>query len=144
MLILGIDPDVEKNGVALWNTLTEKFELIDGLTFWDLTAFIQRINPDFIIIEAGWLIKKHNWHGSKNKSTSERISNNVGRNHQIGRLLEDFCKTFGFSCQLQKPKGKITAADFEKLTGTKIKNQDLIDAAMLVYKINIKSLKLGA
>ena len=144
MLILGIDPDVNKNGVALWNTKTEKFELLKALDLFKLIDYLSTNKPDFIILEAGWLYSKSNWHKSKNKFTAQCIAKKVGMNHQSGKTIEKFLKKGKYNYKLQKPKGKITSDYFFKISGEKVKNQDIIDAAMLVYKTNINSLKLGA
>jgi len=133
MIYLGIDPDVDKSGVAIWNTETKKFKLLKALDFFDVLALLKTKQSDMVIIEAGWLIKKSNFHFAKNKIIGERIAKNVGANHQIGKLIEKFCIRENITYRLIKPKGKITSYQFEKLTKNKIKNQDIIDSAMLVF-----------
>ena len=65
---IGIDPDVEKNGVALVERKTKKLE-VTTLTFselMDYISFIKRVSESDgctyrVVIEAGWL-NKSNWH----------------------------------------------------------------------------------
>ena len=92
--------------------------------------------PINVVIEAGWLHKKSNWHGraGQTKSVGEKIAKSVGRNHQVGILLKEYCEIKGIKHTLVKPKGKVKADYFKKLTGyTKRTNQDQRDAGMLVF-----------
>ena len=135
MIYLGIDPDIEKNGVAIYDTDDNVLDL-KLLNFWELIEEIESyLIPIHIVIEAGHLINKSNWHGSKNVYTAARIGKNVGSNHQIGRLLEQYCIKNKISHELIKPKGKINAEMFNKLWSRNGRtNQEVRDAAMLIYK----------
>ena len=87
-MIIGIDPDLEKSGVAI---LSHSLEL-KNLTFAE-TVDLFRSQQDQIkkvVIEAGWLNQKANFHNriGQRKSVGERIAKNVGgepRNRQIAR-----------------------------------------------------------
>lgn len=133
-IFIGIDPDVDKSGVAVWDNRDKSLELynmnvpqlIDGLQAYNV--------PIHVVIEAGWLINKSNWHNAQGQFRRERIAKNVGENHAIGKVIEQMCKHLKISYELQKPKGKIKSETFKKITGyTKKSNQETRDAAMLVY-----------
>jgi hypothetical protein len=65
--------------------------------------------------------------------TSNRISNNVGRNHETGRKIEEMCQYLGLKYELVKPETtKWKPEFFKKVTGIDTKNQEKIDAGRLV------------
>ena len=67
-VVIGIDPDVDKSGVAFLECSTRKLE-ITSLTFPDLLDYLQWVKQQTennhqsvrVIIEAGWL-NQSNWH----------------------------------------------------------------------------------
>lgn len=133
-IFIGIDPDIESSGYAVWKNKDSNLEIYNK-SFWNVIDAISSYDePIKVIIEAGWLIPKSNWHGAKNKNIAAKIGKNVGSNHQVGKLLEEYCLKKRISYQLVKPKGKIKADLFNKITGfSKRTNQDQRDAAMLVF-----------
>lgn len=136
MIYIGIDPDVEKSGVAVYDTEDKSLEL-KTLDFWSIIEEIESyLVPVTLVIEAGWLIKKSNWHGTskQSKTAGERIAKNVGSNHQVGKLLAKYCESKGIKYSLVKPIGKLDHNTFKKITGYKGRtNQEVRDAGMLVY-----------
>ena len=138
-IFIGIDPDVELNGYALWHSNSKILE-VGKETFWDIIEDIEDYKKDnvplTVIIEAGWLIPKSNWHGAKSKGTAAKIGKNVGSNHQVGRLLEAYCIHNKIPHRLTKPQGKVKAEYFKKLTGYQGRtNQDMRDAGLLVFNM---------
>jgi hypothetical protein len=137
ILYIGIDPDLDKSGLCIYDRYaTDKMQLLMA-SFFDVLDIIQEQNKVRRVItriEAGWLNKKSNWHGG-NTSIAQKIAKNVGENHATGKLIEQFCKRNNYQYQLAVPKkSKVDAAMFKKLTGyDKRTNQELRDAAMLVY-----------
>ena len=136
-IYIGIDPDVDRNGVAILFTVNRNFHL-EGMKFWELIGVMQE-NIDegrtfFVRLEAGWLLPKSNWHGASSKFAGERIAKNVGANHQVGKLIEAWLVKNNVPYELVKPKGKVSAEYFLSLTGIKTKKseQDKRDAAMLL------------
>jgi hypothetical protein len=133
--IIGIDPDLEKSGVAL---LGQSLEL-KNLTFSE-TVELFRSQQDQIkkvVIEAGWENKKSNFHSriGQHKSVGERIAKNVGENHATGKLLAEMAKSCGLAVVLVKPsRSKVDSKEFNRITGWQGRtNQEQRDAAMLVY-----------
>ena len=141
MIHIGIDPDTDKSGVAIWNSETKTFDNITTMPFWELIEVLETWTiPIMLHIEAGWNINKSNWHISKNqtKQTGENIAKKVGRNHQVGLLLEQYCIKNNIQYRLVNPMGKINAKVFKDITKRvwdKDTNQEMRDAAMLVYNL---------
>lgn len=139
-IYIGIDPDLIKSGVAFYFKNEEVQLRLELRTFWQLASYLAKIKElgtDFeVIIEAGWLNKKYNFRETVNKTVGERIAFNVGQNTAVGKLLHQTCLELQIPCKLVKPtQSKVNSAYFEKLTGLKVKNQELIDAGMLVFGI---------
>ena len=78
--------------------------------------------------------KKSNFHPTQLKLVGERIAKNVGANHQIGKLIEEYCIKYNIKYRLIRPTAhKWTSEQCFKFTGIKEKNQDVIDAIRLVF-----------
>lgn len=134
-LIIGIDPDLEKSGVAI---LSHSLEL-KNLTFAE-TVDLFRSQQDQIkkvVIEAGWLNKKSNVHGryGQSKSAGERIAKNVGENHATGKLLVEMAKSLNLNVVEVRPtRKKKNSEEFNRITGwVGRSNQEQRDAAMLIF-----------
>ncbi|MDN5622726.1 MAG: hypothetical protein L0G93_21690 [Acinetobacter sp.] len=134
-LIIGIDPDLEKSGVAV---LGQSFEL-KNLTFAE-TVELFRSHQDQIkkvVIEAGWMNRKSNLHSriGQSKCAGERIAKNVGENHATGKLLVEMAKSFGLAVVEVRPtKTKKNSEEFNRITGWQGRtNQEQRDAGMLIW-----------
>lgn len=132
-LIIGIDPDLEKSGVAI---LGQSLEL-KNLTFSE-TVNLFRSQQDQIkkvVIEAGWLNKKSNFRYGHSKNAGERIAKNVGENHATGKLLAEMAKECGLAVVLVRPtRTKLDAEQFNCITGWQGRtNQEQRDAALLIF-----------
>lgn len=136
IIYIGIDPDITLNGVAVYDREDGSLEL-SNLSFWDLIEEIKSyLVPIHVVIEGGHLIKKSNWHGQKNVYTAARIGKNVGSNHQVGKLLVEYCERECISHEVVPPKGKVSHQYFCSIWGLKKgkTNQEQRDAAMLILK----------
>ena len=140
MILVGVDPDVENNGVAICDKRCHSFSLVGNMRIFVLLDKIQELvdaGEDVIVfIEAGWLVKKSNWHGHKKqkKSVGEKIAKNVGANHQVGKVIQEYCEVHNISYNLIRPQGKKNAAEFKRITGYQGRtNSEMRDAAMLVF-----------
>lgn len=146
--IIGIDPDSEKNGVAI---VSPAIRLLNTqcLTFAETIAALQGykrkaeiFNQKFIVvIEAGWL-NRSNWHTHGNAKLAAAIGRSTGMNHQTGILLAQMCDYYKIPYHLQKPlkkcwkgkDGKITHAELKAFTGIEGRtNQEQRDAALLAW-----------
>lgn len=136
---IGIDPDVKGSGFCFYGNKDGIIEL-SALSFFDLINTLNNLTTRYenvtVVIESAWL-KKSVWvEGKDAKKYSESIAIKVGRNHQIGILLEEYCFKYNINYILKTPsnKKKHTITNFRKITNFKGKvNQDMVDACMLVY-----------
>lgn len=149
-IIIAIDPDVEKSGVAFLEPATRKLE-VSSLTFPQLMDYLQcekeksvRLEKSvMVVVEAGWL-NRSNWHlkSSDTKRIASAKGNSTGRNHETGRKIVEMAKHYGFEVHEQAPlrkrwkgkDGKITHEELAFFTGLTGKtNQDARDAALLAW-----------
>lgn len=155
-IVIGIDPDADKNGVA---TLFRESRLLEAtsLTFPETLDYIRYVQSKAranaqtvkVIIEAGWLNKAH-WHVGYNDSRQAAAAkgNAVGRNHETGRKIAEMCKHWEVPHELMKPlalkvggvsiwrgkDGKITAEELTEITGLRGRtNQEARDAALIAW-----------
>lgn len=148
--IIGIDPDVEKNGVAFLETSTKKLE-ISSLTFPQLLDYMQFVKNQqdetgksvVFIVEAGYL-NKSNWHvkGNENKRIATAKGNSAGRNHEVARKIIEMAKHYGLDVIESRPlkkmwkglNGKITHDELAYFTGIYGRtNQEGRDSALLAW-----------
>ncbi|WGQ15606.1 hypothetical protein [Sphingobacterium faecium] len=139
-ITVGIDPDVDKSGFAIYSLSTNTLELKQ----YDLSdLFIQLLKLKFLCesneesltvrLEAGHAIKK-TW----GRRTVGAVKD-VGRNNEIGSQIEKFLLKNGFIYELIPPCGlssyshelfcKITKWNIKKLT-----NPEKRVAGLLAYK----------
>lgn len=136
-LFIGVDPDVNKNGVGYWRPEKKIFEL-ENLTFFKLFDVIRYAKIRYnvtVIIDAGWL-NKSNFHVTgTNKNVNGKIGERVGANHETGRKIAEMCDYLGVAYELHRPtRSKVNKEVFEQITGYKGRtNQETRDAGMLVY-----------
>ena len=155
-LVIGIDPDAERNGIA---TLDRERRMLtaDTMTFPDLLDYLRYMQSQAatanrtmrVIIEAGWLNKAH-WHvGYKDSAQAAAAKGNaVGRNHETGRKIAEMCEHWAIPHELIKPlplkaggvnlwrgkDGKISAEELTAITGLRGRtNQEARDAALLAW-----------
>lgn len=145
-LRIGIDPDLDKSGYCLIESEPfgkQRITVLSTLPFWELIETIEKVNRFIttdetlmIFIEAGWLNKVSNYHGAVNKSVAGRIGKNVGENHAVGKLLEQYCKACNIPYKLVKPESKKWDAElFKKITGWKNRtNQEHRDAVRTAWR----------
>lgn len=140
-LFIGIDPDTQKSGVAIWEN--KKLTLLN-LSFFELLERIKTIALGanvlgldiVIVIEAGWLNKKSNWHGHGfGEGVASRTGAKVGANHETGKKIVEMCEYLNMTYELVRPESKkVNAKFFKQLTKYEGRtNQETRDAAMLVF-----------
>jgi len=142
MIIIGIDPDIDKSGIAVYNS-DRGILNIDNQGFFDLLSEISwqrnQAYDVIVLIECGYL-NKSNWHATKNKAKyAAAIGAKVGANHQISRLLVEFCEREMIDYrEIQPKRKKINHNDFINVSGLDFKrtNQEQRDAAMLILNSN--------
>ncbi|MDH2578346.1 hypothetical protein [Acinetobacter baumannii] len=139
-IIIGIDPDLEKSGVAiLGNDLQLK-----NMTFPETVELFRNEQDSIkkVVIEAGWKNKKANFRvgGGHSRQVNEQIARRVGMNHATGILLAEIAQALGLAVLLVKPtKSKLNAEQFNKITGWQGRtNQEQRDAGMLIWGMSRK------
>lgn len=148
-LYIGIDPDVEKFGFAVWHRPLQKFASVESLTLVDLMKKLDdlRDNIALVVVEAGWL-NKSNWHLSYVPKKAKirnplkyaaEAGEKTGRNQQRGMDIVEILEFMRIPYRLQRPMKPNTwkndADMFKKMTGwEKRTNPESRDAAMLIYK----------
>lgn len=158
--IIGIDPDVYKNGFAVFDTSSQQLVECTSLDYDELTARLAPYKSNsFVRLEAGWLVKKSNWKQrvdkvyiglikrgystttAKDKASliAQRQSKNVGENHGSGKIIHTHLIKNDYDFELVKPCGASSffksTIFFKKQTGwSKRTNNDARSAAALCYK----------
>jgi hypothetical protein len=136
---VGIDPDVTKSGVALWNRLEKKL-YITNLSFFELFDYLKDLQTQnkaiCAIIEAGRL-NLSNWHlkSEFGAAVSSQIGKRTGANHETEKKIEEMCIYLKIPFELVRPtSSKLDAKTFKAITKYEGRtNQDERDAAMLVF-----------
>lgn len=150
-IVIGIDPDVDKSGVAVLDTRKRQFTQVTAEPFPPLLEMLNsiRFGNAFngltcrIIIEAGWL-NRGNWHLMRGDSRAVIAAkgNHAGRNHEVGRKIAEMCEFWRIPHDDVKPltkmwRGhdrKITAIELQRITGWSARtNQEMRDAALLAW-----------
>lgn len=146
--IIGIDPDREKSGVAFLDVAQRRIEA-SAMPFPELLEWLQRKKAEaeqegkrlVTVVEAGWMVTKSNYHPYMGHR-AEKISKDVGANHETGRKLIEMCKHYGMETIAHFPlkkcwkgrDGKITSEEIASVTGfTWRVNQDVRDAVLLAW-----------
>lgn len=143
-LLIGIDPDIDKSGIAIKN-LTDKTIELKTLTFFEFFDFLN-LNGDkinLVRVEAAWLIEKSNWHThNSGQKGAERIAKNTGSNHEAGRKIVEMLKYLKVPHLEVRPlkkcwkgtNGKISHDEIVKLVKglPKKTNQEQRDALLLI------------
>lgn len=145
-VIIAIDPDNEKSGVALL-FMDDKDIHVRALPFSSLILYlatlVEKGGQVFVVVEGGWL-NQSNWHLPRNTSPAKAaaMGRSVGMNHQTGILIVEMLETMDIPHEVVKPlrkcwrgkDGKITAEELAYFTGyTKRTNQDERDAILLAW-----------
>ena len=150
--VMGIDPDVDRNGCAVLDTKDHKMtvqmlpfpRMIDYIC--DLAKQTEENNQEMIVvIEAGWL-NRSNFHilMRHGKQGIASLGVDQGRNEQVSRLIGEFMEHYGIDYEFKRPltkcwKGKdrkITKEEIEMVTGQSLGriNQEGRDAALLAWE----------
>lgn len=148
-LIIAIDPDTEKSGVATLDldgmeVHAEAMPFPVLLEELSNTQCLSRGKNFKVIVEGGWLVSKSNYHYAGGRG-GERIAKNVGANHETGRKIVEMLEHWGIEHEVIHPlrkcwkgrDGKITLEELNSLLrGMGIKemgrcNQDVRDAVLI-------------
>lgn len=138
-LLIGIDPDVDKSGVAFKNG---KLIELSNLTFFQLFDFLsfykeREVKPT-IYIECGYL-NASNWHKKVNQSASvnAKIGERTGANFETAKKIVEMCEYLNLPfVQIKPTRSKVNSDFFKQITGISTRtNQEQRDAYMLIHGI---------
>ncbi|MCC9016957.1 hypothetical protein [Flavobacterium lipolyticum] len=135
--LIGIDPDVDKSGVAFLNA--NQLQL-DNLTFFELFDYFKEKKSQFpeleVYVECGFL-NKSNWHKRHDRSAAfnSKIGEHTGANFETAKKIVEMCEYLKITHYKVKPtQHKISNNYFKEITGfTGRTNQEQRDAFMLIY-----------
>jgi hypothetical protein len=133
MLIIGIDPDIDKSGVAIKKVGAKDDDIfLSNRWLWEIFDLLltERETIKRVYIEAGWLNA-----GSLSFTQSRKRAVDVGRNHSIGQQIERFCIYYKIKHMLIRPvSSKWTHKQLITYTKLQLKqsNQEQRDAAKLI------------
>lgn len=154
-IIVGIDPDVEKSGVAILHP-DGKLKLCK-MPFPELIDYLNlcaRLSTDYtIVVEKGWF-NTANYHLCSNRGLryAAKQGIDIGRNHETGRKIVEMAAHFGFKIEEVTPlkkiwkgrDGKITKEELESFAGPLPRcSQDERDAALLAWVYSGRPIKIG-
>jgi hypothetical protein len=123
-VIIAIDPDVGGSGVAVFYMSTKMFQT-GNMTLPKLVDFLKDKKgwcdgegfSLIVVVEASYLINA-NWHLSwddtKNRAAAK--GKQVGRNHEIGRQIVEFCKYLEIPYEEKLPLKKCWAGKDGKIS----------------------------
>ncbi|SOD81073.1 hypothetical protein [Spirosoma fluviale] len=139
---IGIDPDREKSGIAVWKRAegnTKGYYLcLKTMTFFPLLRYVEgAYSPDTTVIylEAGWLNRKKNFHKDRGERRREKIAADVGANHEVGKKLLEGLLELSYTVVLMRPQTeKWDAEQFMLYTGLNYGfNEEIRDSAKYVF-----------
>jgi hypothetical protein len=148
---IGIDPDVEKNGVAIVERETKHLECA-AMTFAETLDYLQWVAKRSaeakaavkVYVEAGWM-NRTNWHLKKWDNRGQVVAKGVsqGRNEQVSRMLGEMCEHYGLDWTHIKPLRKMWSGKDRKITHDELcavtglvygrTNQEMRDAALIAW-----------
>lgn len=148
-IILAIDPDTEKSGVARLD-VTERKSWADTLPFPLLIEYVRQVHRVSkgkriaVVVEASWH-KIHNWHLTRRDSLgiAAKKGYDEGRNHEAGKKIIEMLNYYGIEVVEKEPLRKIWQGTDRKITHTEItaitgwnkkrSNQEERDAMLLAW-----------
>ncbi|MBO4498792.1 MAG: hypothetical protein J5732_00870 [Bacteroidaceae bacterium] len=153
--IIGIDPDVEKSGVAFLDVERRCFETVKSMAFPELMMYINSMHvkrelglpftKDAVTIVIEDSDSSTNWHLSSKMGVREAAATgrNVGLCNATQRHIKEWCEHLGFTVALQHPlkkswmgrDGKITQEELMQFVPGLPKriNQECRDACLLAW-----------
>lgn len=156
-IIIGIDPDIEKSGVAILkeNTIMTYNYSFSHLCYNLFTKLkeLKKTTDIKVIVEASWQINNlYNKFRSLPSAVGSKIGIKIGLNHGVGRLI---CETARYNdleteevmpIKIENKKGKLSTTELRAM-GSRYKieilkqelNQEERDAAMLAMYYGLKA-----
>jgi len=146
ILVVGIDPDIEASGVAVYDCSLRAFVLCTTMSLPDLAAWLSEVpvSDTLVVLEESSLSTK-NWHISPRDSiyVAAAKGRSVGLCHATARHISEFCNKFGIGYIAKTPlklNWKNGKASHEEVASIlpgcpKKTNQEVRDAMLLAWNI---------
>ena len=140
-IYIGIDPDVDKSGVAYYEKDTKVLEL-SNLRYFQLYDYLKsikekQIDEEILVrVECGFL-NQSNWHKVKGTANiNAKIGERTGANFETAKKICEMCEYLGLKHEKVKPtRRKLNHKEFAQITNIINRtNQEQRDAGMLVYE----------
>lgn len=142
--IAGIDPDINKSGLAVFDRKEKAFQCLKCVHSDDLKEILLSYAPDsvLIVVEAGWLNPgmwhgkdTQGWDGRKAKAYGAAIATQVGKNHHVGQSFLTYFSDRHYQTDTYRPaSAKWKAPFFKRQTKlTKGHNQEIRDAVRAIW-----------
>ncbi len=151
--VVGIDPDIEKSGLAVWSRTKRMHTFIDAVNFHDLIKNLLLVKPGEAIfrVDAGWLNSGFHhsaglpenfetWTVESKLAYYFKLGVQVGRNFGVGQVIVQLLITIHGPDNVKEVRPmpenpKWSAADLKRYTGwDKRTNGDSRDAAKLCFQ----------
>ena len=150
-LFIGIDAGVQ-TGLAVWNAVAERFEVLTTSTFWEAIALVETYPAGevVVVVEDSSLNKSTFAHNTPRTLQAarrrEKISRDVGQNQREAKLLADGLARRGYRVLRIRPRSrKLGAEPFKRLTRYQGRtSQHGRDAAMLVFGLKRAPVELDS
>lgn len=134
-LLIGLDADVDRSGLAIWNPVAKSFVQLSDYSLFELFVKLGDLHQRFelmVYLEDANLIKAV-WHKG-----GRGAAKNVGKNMAIAKQIRVFMDAQKIPYRLLKPNGysKYDHQAFCKLTGWPVSektNPEKRAAAMMVF-----------
>ncbi|GAB3024265.1 hypothetical protein GCM10027051_31080 [Niabella terrae] len=116
--IIGIDPDTDKSGIALYNAAGNTLT-VGNYTFFQLFEMLKEYKPsiEIVKVECGFHNKKSSWRPGKTTGITQKIAGNVGACNQVAKLIVQMCQHLGVPYKEMTPflktweKGKVSIGE---------------------------------
>ena len=150
--VIGIDPDVEKSGVAVLNCEKREFEKVAAMTFPELVDYLAVVRFDIegldekeavIVLEDSDVSANWHYNSRDSKAVCAAKGRSVGLCNATARHLKEIAEHYGLEVVLQKPLLKIWKGRDGKITHEeaayfmrglpKQTNPETRDAALLAW-----------
>jgi hypothetical protein len=139
-LYIGIDP---AKGWAVWSPRFKKLIDVDTVDFWEIISRLDESSKSDLKLTVYCEAPQNNrptWIKGKNNLCNSKISQNVGENKRMAKLIIEYCKKVGITVipctPTKRSVTKLSHDEFCKLTGwpkERRTSEHGRDAAMLVF-----------
>lgn len=128
--IIGIDPDLKKSGITIYDIEKKEYEICTSLPMWDLFSILKLEKNSFVILE----FSTSNFTWQKGGKVGAM---NVGKNKAVATIIKEYLDFLQIPYKLAEPAGYSNYFKdvdfFEEKTGIAYKtNQDARASAAMI------------